>query len=176
MRYDPIKELRPDDALLTTGQAALILGSSRQHVVNLCSRGLLPFVTVRSHRRIRRGDLESLQTRTLAMTRDQRRSLWLSHAIAGRIVANPAQALELARLNLHTMQSASNRGAGNKWLREWQALLAGPLEGLLSSLTSDTPFSRELRQNSPFAGILDDSERQQILDAFVKNSVEGSNA
>lgn len=61
----------------TTGEAALILNSSRQHVVDLCNRGDLPYVTVGTHRRIRRSDLEAVAERTLGLTRDQRRSLWL---------------------------------------------------------------------------------------------------
>ncbi|HET6560423.1 MAG TPA: helix-turn-helix domain-containing protein, partial [Marmoricola sp.] len=37
--------------LLTTGEVAKILNSSRQHVVNLCSAGELPYTTVGKHRR-----------------------------------------------------------------------------------------------------------------------------
>ena len=38
--------------LLTTGEVAKLLGTSRQQVVNLCERGDLPFVMVGKHRRV----------------------------------------------------------------------------------------------------------------------------
>jgi excisionase family DNA binding protein len=38
--------------LLSTGEAAKILNSSRQHVIDLCDRGELPFVTIGTHRRV----------------------------------------------------------------------------------------------------------------------------
>src|SRR3972149_12107182 len=78
------------DELLTTGEAAKILNTSRQHVVDLCERGDLPFVTTGSPRRVRRADVEALRTRTQRLTRDQGRSLWLGHAIAGKFVLDPA--------------------------------------------------------------------------------------
>ncbi len=58
------------DELLTTGEAAALLNSSRQHVVDLCERGELPFTTVRTHRRVRRADVEAIRTRTQRLTRD----------------------------------------------------------------------------------------------------------
>lgn len=68
---------------VSTGEAARLLGCSRQHVVDLCGRGVLPFVSVGSHRRVRRADVTGLMSREL--TRDQERSLWLHRAVAGRL-------------------------------------------------------------------------------------------
>jgi excisionase family DNA binding protein len=152
--------------LLTTGEAAKILGSSRQHVVDLCDRGDLPFVTIGTHRRIRRSDVEALRSRTLRLTRDQLRSLWVSHAVAGKLVADPDEALGRARRNLTKLQHTHTRGQGARWLAEWEHIINGPIEGVLDALTSISPRARELRQNSPFAGLLSDDERAQVLDAF----------
>jgi excisionase family DNA binding protein len=77
------------DELLTTGEAATLLNVSRQHIVDLCTNGDLPFSTVGTHRRVRRVDLVQLRSRTERLTRDQERSLWLGHAIAGKLVADP---------------------------------------------------------------------------------------
>src|ERR671921_2799928 len=74
--------------LLTTGQAAILLRSSRAHVVDLCLRGLLPYVRVNGLRRIRRADVEALIEPGLS--RDAMESLWLHRAVAGKIVQNPA--------------------------------------------------------------------------------------
>jgi excisionase family DNA binding protein len=152
--------------LLTTGEASKILGTSRQHVVDLCDRGDLPFVTVGTHRRIRRTDVEALRSRNQRLTRDQLRSLWISHAVAGKLVADPDEVIERARRNLTKLQRTHTRGQGARWLAEWEHIVNGPIEGVLDALTSTSPRARELRQNSPFAGLLSEDERAQVLDAF----------
>ena len=60
----------------------------------------------------------------------------------------------------------TSRGQPRRWLEEWDQLLDGPLERLLSVLTSLSPRARELRQNSPFAGLLLEGERKQVLLAW----------
>src|SRR5262245_66338423 len=132
------------DDLLTTGEAAKILNTSRQHVVDLCDRGDLPFVTTGSHRRIRRADVEALRTRTQRLTRDQRRSLWLAYAVAGHTAADPSRAKKLARNNLQRTRE-STRGQARRWLDEWERLLHGPVDNLLAMLVSPSPKGRELR-------------------------------
>jgi excisionase family DNA binding protein len=154
------------DELLTTGEAAKILNTSRQHVVDLCDRGDLPFVTTGKHRRIRRSDIEALRTRTQRLTSDQERSLWLGHAAAGKLVADPSGVLQRARENLAELRVVHSRGASRRWLDEWESLLRGPLDRILEALTSRAPRFRELRQNSPFAGVLTEQERQRVLSAF----------
>ena len=162
--YDTLS-LAEGDELLTTGEAAKILNSSRQHVVDLCNRGELPFTTVGTHRRIRRSDVETLRTRTQHLTRDQRRSLWLAYAVAGRIVSDPTRARRIARANLERMSMAS-RGQARRWLEEWDHLIDGPMDGVLAALVSPSPRGRELRQNTPFAGVLTDEERLLVLDQW----------
>lgn len=156
---------RADERLLTTGAAAKLLGTSRQHVVNLCDRGDLRCVHVGSHRRVPQTDIEDLLARTATMTRDQVRSLWLGYAVAGRLVADPDSGLSRARTNLAHLQSLHTKGQAARWLREWEHLLDGPLDKVLEVLTSKSVHARELRQNSPFAGLLPDSERQAVLAA-----------
>lgn len=151
------------EELLTTGEAAEILGTSRQHVVDLCRRGDLPFTTTGTHRRVRRGDVEALRTRTQRLTRDQRRSLWLGYAVAGRLVAAPHATIEKAKENLEHLRRVHTRGASRLWIDGWAKLLDGPVEDVLDVLTSRTSRARELRQNSPFAGVLSEEERDRAL-------------
>ena len=160
-KYHTITALDPEE-LLTTGEAAALLSSSRQHVVDLCDRGELPFTTVGRHRRVRLSDVEAIRTRTDRMTRDQRRSLWLAYAIAGQIVEEPERARALARRNLSKMRSTA-RGQTRRWLEDWERLLDGPLDLLLDALTSRSPRGRELRQNAPFAGLLRAEKRDRVL-------------
>ena len=157
----------PDD-VLTTGEAARIIGSTRQHVVDLCNRGLLPYSLVNRHRRIRRGDLEAFAAGSQRMTRDQQRSFRLAMAVAGHLVKDPEGTKAIARAHLASLSEGSSRRRGAKWHQRWGALLDGPLDDLLTALTADTVDSRELRQNSPFIGVLDPSERDAILHSLSR--------
>ena len=160
--------------LLTTGEAAVLLGTSRQHVVNLCNAGDLPFTTVGRHRRVSRHDVEVVRTRTRRLSRDQLRSLWLSHAVAAHLVRDPARVLALGRRNLDKTLGASARGSAKVWLAQWRQLLDGPVEGVLEALTSRSPRSRELRQNSPFAGVLSEGARREVLAGYARAHHEDS--
>ena len=51
-------------------------------------------------------------------------------------------------------------------LRQWRELIdAGP-EVVMAMLVSPAPDARELRQTSPFTGVLTEAERQSIVRAF----------
>ncbi|WP_234423798.1 helix-turn-helix domain-containing protein [Intrasporangium calvum] len=65
-----------DGQLLTTGQAAQVLGCSRQHVVDLCDSGKLPCAVIGSHRRVARGDLQRFLDEGKVLRREEERSLW----------------------------------------------------------------------------------------------------
>jgi excisionase family DNA binding protein len=150
------------DEELTTGEAAKLLNCSRQHVVDLCNEGLLPYTTVGTHRRVRRRDVEAVRTRTDRLSRDERRALWLAYAVAGKIVADPKSARRSAREQLRRMEPTV-RGQAREWLAEWARLLDGPVAELVASLTDRSLRGRELRQNSPFAGVLPTAERDRII-------------
>jgi len=63
-----------NDDWLTTGEAAEILGDSRQHVVDLCERGDLACSKPGAHRRIRRSEVARLASPGL--NREQEKALW----------------------------------------------------------------------------------------------------
>jgi excisionase family DNA binding protein len=151
--------------LLTTGEAAVLLRSSRQHVVDLCERGLLPHVRVGTHRRLRRQDVEALLQPS--MTRDDLRALWLHRAVAGKLVADPQGTLATATRNLHRLQAIHCDPATAVWLERWSALLDEGVEAVLYALTSPAAYSIALRRHSPFAGVLDETERRAVLTSFA---------
>lgn len=153
-----------DHELLTTGEAAALLGSSRQHVVDLCERGHLVYVRIGTHRRLRRADIEVLTKATL--NRDQARSLWLHRVVAGRLAMHPEDTVAKARANIETLRRVHPSGAARRWIEQWQMLLDGPVDSVLDILASPTEWAVELRQNSPFAGVLSEPERQTALAAF----------
>jgi excisionase family DNA binding protein len=159
--------------LVTTGRAAVILGTSRQHVVDLCDGGQLPYSSVGTHRRVRLDEVLRLKEGhepAGKLTEKQIRSLWLHLAVARRMVIDPDLTLRRARANLRGLKAAHPRGVAARWLGEWERLLDDPVDGVLEALTSRTERGCELRQNSPFAGALTQRERGRILDNFRRQT------
>ena len=162
-------EGEPGRDLLSTGAAARVLGSSRQHVVDLCTRGDLPYVWAGRHRRIPKVALDGLRPAD-PLTRDQERSLWLHRAVLGTLMAEPQKTVELARNNAtRVLERQSRSDMTSRWLEEWLRVLDGNLDDLAEILTSRSPHARELRQNSPFAGALSSDVRSQVLRAFAQH-------
>jgi excisionase family DNA binding protein len=52
-----------------------------------------------------------------------------------------------------------------RWADEWDRVLALPLERIGKAIAADTPRARELRQTSPFAGLLTEQERRRLVRA-----------
>jgi excisionase family DNA binding protein len=156
--------------LLSTGEAARLLGSSRQHVVDLCTRGELPFVWVGRHRRVPTSAVDGLLERQPSpLTRDQERSLWLHRALLARLVTDPDDVLGLARANVAWLLELHKTQTAARWLAEWKRILDSGVDEVADLLTSRSPLAVELRQNSPFAGALSQETRSKVLAAFVKH-------
>jgi excisionase family DNA binding protein len=159
---------------LTTGEASKLLGTSRQQVVNLCERGDLPFVLVGKHRRVERRAVEALLRPKPKLTRDQLKSLWLHLAVAGNLVADPETVLRKATENLERLL-AQHRGTMTEiWLLLWQQKLNDGPGAVIKTLTSEDPEAVELRQNSPFAGVLSQPQRRQVLKTFAHSGWENA--
>ena len=97
------------------------------------------------------------------LTRPERRSLALHEAVLVHLLEDPDAVRSLARRNLAVMSEAAP--AASPYLQRWRSLLDGPLGELAVTLVSADPDARELRQNSPFAGVLDPGERERVLAA-----------
>lgn len=102
-----------------------------------------------------------------AFTRDQLKALWLHRAVAGRLVADPDAVLAKATANLNRLCTVHPDGMTARWLDQWRQVLNAGAEAVLDVLTSHAPQATELRQNSPFAGVLSEAERHAILAAFT---------
>jgi excisionase family DNA binding protein len=158
--------LRTGD-LLTTGEAARLLRCSRAYVASLCLRGLLPYVTVGTQRRVRRADVEALIEPVL--TREQLETLWLHRAVAGKVVQSPAPLLAAAEINLRRLRRLHSDDPAAPWLDRWEVVLEDGVETVLDVLTSSGEYAAQLRMTSPFAGILSEAERQGVLTAFAES-------
>lgn len=98
------------------------------------------------------------------MTREDRRSLLLHRAIAERLRADPDGLLTRATRNVRRMRRA-NPAAG-ALLDEWGRVLRRPVPEIIDVMTDPRSRSRELRQVTPFAGVLDASERAEVYRRF----------
>jgi len=156
--------------LLRTGEASTLLACSRQHVVDLCTRGDLPHVWVGKHRRVPREAVERLLHSGHELTRDQERSLWLHRALLADLLTDPDAMLTTARRNLARWADHHRPdGMTRHWLGQWQETLDQGVDAVAEVLTSRAPEAVELRQNSPFAGVLDQQVRARVLHAFVQH-------
>ena len=163
---------RIESPLLSTGDVASVLGVSRQHVVDLCDRGDLIFVRVGSHRRVPRSELDRLlgAVHEQKLTRDQERSLWLHRAVLAELVENPEDVLARVGGNLQRLRSQHpGRGMTAGWLGQWQEVLDAGVDAVADVLTSQGPAALELRQNSPFAGVISEAVRSRVLASFVRH-------
>lgn len=90
-------------------------------------------------------------------------SLELGKATATRLRQDPDGTLRLARANLARMRQVHSDGSADPWFDTWDVLLDGPPEAVVAVLVTDDEPSRQLRQNTPFAGVLTDRERQALI-------------
>jgi hypothetical protein len=95
------------------------------------------------------------------------RSLWLNQVVAARIVQDPERAMDIARRNLDAMEADAN--LNNPWIRRWRIILRKGPGAAVTVLVSRHPEAVELRQNTPFAGVIDSHERARALRAFRRH-------
>ncbi len=100
------------------------------------------------------------------LTREDRRSLELHAEIAARLLDDPAAVIHRARRTLRRMRSVQPSAAA--LLDEWERLVDGPLPELVAVLTDARPQARELRQVTPFAGVLSARERAVVYRRFQR--------
>lgn len=92
------------------------------------------------------------------------RSLAMHCKIVRKISQDP-RLLEKAKANL-LRWSANSEGPKPRYLQKWQEILEEPWLTIAEKLTSMSEEAVRLRSSSPFAGILDENEREQIYAAF----------
>lgn len=99
------------------------------------------------------------------LTREDRRSLALHAAIAEELCRAPDEVIARARVTLRRMRSV-HPGA-HPLFDEWETLLAGPVPTLLAALNDPSPWARELRHVTPFAGVLSPGARAIVYREFA---------
>ena len=92
------------------------------------------------------------------------RSLAFGRAIAARLKDHPEFIARAQATVDRWLKSCSPNSRST--LLEWRAALEGPVEGVLALLTESDERSVRLRQSNPFAGVLPEQERTEILRQF----------
>jgi hypothetical protein len=57
-----------------------------------------------------------------------------------------------------------------RWADEWERILTMPLPRIARAISANTPRARELRQTSPFAGVLTEQERRRLRQAVEERA------
>jgi hypothetical protein len=104
-----------------------------------------------------------MQTELRGHERIDQRSIAIHRAIAEKLRASPAL-LEIARENI--ARWAPTAGRSRHYLDAWLKVLEMPLEEMLRLIVEDTEEMRAMRQNNPFAGVLEPRERWAIYALF----------
>jgi excisionase family DNA binding protein len=153
------------ETMLKTGEVARLLGVSRQHVVDLCDRGQIEHVRVGTHRRVPRSEVDRLMGNRL--TREEEKSLRLHQALLTPMLAEPSAVISKAHDNLNRWTNMHRPdGMTMRYFEQWRRVLDDGLDTILDVLNSPSQEARELRQNSPFAGVLPDETRLRVLRTF----------
>lgn len=101
-----------------------------------------------------------------ALTREDRRSLFLHRAIAEKMRRFPDESISRARTNLERMM-AKHPGA-RVLLEEWGRILDRPLDEIVEVMTDPRAHARDLRQVTPFARVLTARERTEVYADFIR--------
>lgn len=111
-------------------------------------------------------ELELIVTYAPRLTREDHRSLAYHHAIAEILMRNPAFAIRRAKRAL-TKMSKDHPGVKPLFDR-WSVWINLPIQELISRMLDPGMTAREMRQVTPFAGLLEPKDRVRILKRFRK--------
>ncbi len=108
---------------LRTGEAASRLGVSRQHVVDMCTQGQLPFVMVGTHRRIPAEAIVALTGGARGRHDDgHSQSSALHAAVVSKLINDPERVLSIARENVRRDYELGDRHSA-AYTKEWESVL-----------------------------------------------------
>lgn len=89
-----------------------------------------------------------------------RRSLEMHRLIAAKIRAEP-ELFVIASRNIERWSHTATRSRA--YLDEWSRILSAGMAAALAFATEDSEHATELRQSTPFAGVLSAQERWEFL-------------
>lgn len=91
--------------------------------------------------------------------REERVSYELHRAVAEKVIEDPQPVLSKARNNLQKMLAKTRDAYSVGWVLEWQTLVSGDVTKLVEVMLRPDERGIDLRQMTPFAGVLSQEER-----------------
>jgi len=97
-----------------------------------------------------------------------RRKLALHRLVVEHIIADPVNTREIGLNNIAKLKSQYSRDGwgtnGLQWVEDWERLLNADNQDLLLQLClSESQYACDMRQVSPFTGVLSNQERYQAI-------------
>ena len=142
---------------LTQAELAVRVGTSRSRLSAYESGSVVPSVEL-FFRLLAAAGAQCHVSPLSQLSASEEKSLHLHQAIAERLVADPDVVLAKAKTNVATMRSADTARHVAGWLDQWEALLDGSLLELVDVMSSRSQVACDLRQSTPFAGVLTPAE------------------
>ncbi len=157
-----VREIRHRSGM-TQAELATAAGTSQPTVAAYESASKSP--TMRTVERLAEAaGFEAVVDVVRPMTREDRRSILMHRAIALHLHDAPRSVVAAARRNLATMSRA--QPGARPLLDQWRQILRRPVDEITDVMTDPRGFARELRQVTPFAGVLSASERADVYRKF----------
>ncbi len=100
--------------------------------------------------------------------REERVSFELHRAIAKKLLDAPDAVKATVPAGVALIRPNARGPLAEAWLDEWLALSAGPIGALVEVLIGTDEHSVEMRQNSPFLGVLSQDERLEAIARATK--------
>lgn len=84
-------------------------------------------------------------------------------AVTQKLLEDPVGVVQKGLLGLERMRERPRGPVGEGWTSRWEELLKGDLEELRKRMLATDEEAEDLRQMSPFMGVLDDAERRDAI-------------
>ena len=101
------------------------------------------------------------------LTRDQERSMFLHAAIAKELRVRGAEVVEVAQRNISRMRSMNPHAS--PLLDECEKILQGTIDQIVGRMLDPSEHGCDLRQVTPFAGVLTPAQRAAAYRSFRSN-------
>ncbi|TIC88247.1 helix-turn-helix transcriptional regulator [Nocardioides sp. GY 10113] len=106
--------------------------------------------------------------------REKERSRWLNRVVVGELMLDPDRVIAIARGNIERWRDVhAGRPPIQEALDRWSEILDDGVEAIVESLTGSSEEAEDLRQNSPFAGVLSPEQRERALASFRAHGDDG---
>lgn len=95
--------------------------------------------------------------------REDRVTFELHRAVARKLIDDPQPVLDVIPRNIEKLRGRVLADLSQGWLDQWQRASRGPVWELIHLMLGEDENSKELRQNSPFLGVLSQDERLRAI-------------